>query len=79
MPNPKARPKLRYRIPPPPRGKPTGRPKLLPADLEAFSIRFLPGTFGRIEAVLGDKETKVSFVREAVERELRRRESELIS
>ena len=66
------RPKIKYRTPRP-QPKRTGRPKLLPDNLEAFSIRFLPGTFELIDAVLEEKETRVAFVREAVERELRRR------
>ena len=33
-----------------------------------------PGTFDRIEQVLGDTEDRTDFFREAVERELKRRE-----
>lgn len=36
--------------------------------------RFPPGTFERIEAVLGPSEDRADLVRDAVERELRRRE-----
>ena len=36
--------------------------------------RFAAGTFGRIEAVLTENEDRTDFVREAVERELARRE-----
>jgi hypothetical protein len=36
--------------------------------------RFTPGTFRRVEAVLHESEDRTAFVREAVERELQRRE-----
>jgi hypothetical protein len=36
--------------------------------------RFAAGTFARIETVLGETEDRTDFVREAVERELVRRE-----
>lgn len=48
-----------------------GREKLWADDMQA---RFPPGTFDRIAAVLTEKEDRTDFVREAVERELRRRE-----
>lgn len=48
-----------------------GRKKLWSEDMQA---RFPEGTFDRIDAVLADKEDRTAFVREAVERELRRRE-----
>jgi hypothetical protein len=47
-----------------------GRYKLWEEDMQA---RFLGGTFQRIEKVLVDGETRTDFVREAVERELKRR------
>ena len=37
--------------------------------------RFVAGTFARIEAVLDKDEDRTDFVREAVERELKRRSS----
>jgi hypothetical protein len=48
-----------------------GRAKRWSEDMQA---RFPAGTFVRIEAVLRDKEYRMDFVREAVERELKRRE-----
>jgi hypothetical protein len=48
-----------------------GRPRQWAEDMQA---RFPAGTFKRIKAVLGDDEDRTDFVREAVERELRRRE-----
>jgi hypothetical protein len=48
-----------------------GRPRRWAEDMQA---RFAAGTFKRIKAVLGDDEDRTDFVREAVERELRRRE-----
>lgn len=47
-----------------------GRPKQWAQDMQA---RFPAGTFERIEAVLGEDESRTDFVREAVERELKRR------
>ncbi len=41
---------------------------------EDMQARFPEGTFERVEAVLGDGEDRTDFVREAVERELKRRE-----
>lgn len=41
---------------------------------EDMQARFPAGTFERIAAVLVDKEDRTDFVREAVERELKRRE-----
>jgi hypothetical protein len=49
----------------------TGRPRRWAEDMQA---RFPAGTFERIEAVLRDDEDRTDFVREAVERELKRRE-----
>lgn len=48
-----------------------GRKKLWSEDMQA---RFPEGTFDRIAAVLDEGEARMDFVREAVERELRRRE-----
>jgi hypothetical protein len=48
-----------------------GRIKRWAEDMQA---RFSEGTFARIEAVLGEGEDRTDFVREAVERELKRRE-----
>jgi hypothetical protein len=41
---------------------------------EDMQARFPKGTFARIAAVLSPTEDRTDFVREAVERELRRRE-----
>jgi hypothetical protein len=48
-----------------------GRKKMWAEDMQA---RFPEGTFDRIDAVLEDGEERTQFVREAVEKELRRRE-----
>ena len=48
-----------------------GRTKRWSEDMQA---RFPPGTFDRIEAVLEAGEDRTDFVRQAVERELKRRE-----
>jgi len=48
-----------------------GRTKRWAEDMQA---RFQEGTFERIEAVLGADEDRTDFIREAVERELKRRE-----
>lgn len=48
-----------------------GRKKRWAEDMQA---RFAEGTFDRIEAVLIEGEDRTDFVREAVERELKRRE-----
>jgi hypothetical protein len=48
-----------------------GRKKLWSDDMQA---RFPEGTFDRIEAVLEESEDRTDFVRQAVERELKRRE-----
>jgi hypothetical protein len=48
-----------------------GRKKMWAEDMQA---RFAEGTFDRIDAVLEDGEERTAFVREAVERELKRRE-----
>ena len=47
-----------------------GRKKLWSEDMQA---RFPEGTFEQIDAVLQDGETRTDFVRQAVERELKRR------
>jgi hypothetical protein len=41
---------------------------------ENMQARFPKGTFRRIKAVLKESEERTDFVREAVERELKRRE-----
>jgi hypothetical protein len=48
-----------------------GRTKKWSEDMQA---RFPEGTFDRIQAVLGEDEDRTDFIREAVERELNRRE-----
>ena len=48
-----------------------GRKKMWAEDMQA---RFPEGTFARIDAVRQDGEDRTDFVREAVERELKRRE-----
>jgi hypothetical protein len=48
-----------------------GRKKRWP---ERTAIKFAEGTFERIVAVLDDDEDRMAFMREAVERELERRE-----
>lgn len=48
-----------------------GRKKRWDEDMQA---RFPEGTFARIAAVSGEGEDRTDFVREAVERELKRRE-----
>lgn len=48
-----------------------GRKKRWAEDMQA---RFPEGTFARIEAALDEGEDRTDFVREAVERELKRRE-----
>jgi hypothetical protein len=48
-----------------------GRKKRWP---ERTAIKFAAGTFERIAAVLADDEDRMAFMREAVEREIERRE-----
>lgn len=48
-----------------------GRPRI---NEEQTPARFRAGTLSRIDAVLIDKEKRSDFIREAVERELERRE-----
>ena len=48
-----------------------GRKKMWAEDMVA---RFPEGTFDRIDAVRDESEDRTDFVREAVERELKRRE-----
>jgi len=52
---------------------PMGRKRKWVEDAVA---RFAEGTFARIAAVLGKTEDRTDFIREAVERELVRREAE---
>ncbi|MEY9493796.1 hypothetical protein ABIF33_002816 [Bradyrhizobium elkanii] len=49
-----------------------GRKRLWVEDMQS---RFPKGTFARIEAVLKKDEDRTDFVREAVERELKRRKA----
>jgi hypothetical protein len=49
-----------------------GRKKLWP---ERTAIKFPAGTFERIAAVLDECEDRMTFMREAVEREVERREA----
>ena len=42
-------------------------------NAEQMPARFVEGTFGRIDAVRGEQ-NRMDFVREAVEREIKRRE-----
>lgn len=51
-----------------------GRKKRWTEDMQA---RFPEGTFARIQEVLKNGEDRTDFVRDAVERELRRRERQL--
>jgi len=51
-----------------------GRKKRWTEDMQA---RFSEGTFARIQEVLMNGEDRTDFVRDAVERELRRRERQL--
>lgn len=55
----------------PPRASSVGRPK---KNEEQTPARFPAGYLARIDAVLRDKEPRSDFIREAVERELERRE-----
>jgi hypothetical protein len=48
-----------------------GRKKLWAEDMVA---RFAEGTFARMDAVRDETEDRTDFIREAVERELKRRE-----
>jgi hypothetical protein len=48
-----------------------GRKKRWEEDMVA---RFAKGTIARIDAVRGEEEDRTDFIREAVERELKRRE-----
>lgn len=50
-----------------------GRKKRWAEDMQA---RFAEGTFARINGVLTDDEDRTDFVRDAVERELKRREKQ---
>lgn len=49
-----------------------GRPKI---NDEQTPARFREGTLARIDAALSDKEKRSDFIREAVERELKRRQN----
>lgn len=50
--------------------RPVGRVKI---NDEQTPARFPAGTLERIDALLADKEKRSDFIREAVEREIRRR------
>lgn len=52
-----------------------GRPRINAIDGEKVTARFREGTLARIKAVLRDREPQSDFIREAVEAELKRRES----
>lgn len=43
-------------------------------NAEAYLAKFPEGTLERVDASLADNEPRASFIREAVERELKRRE-----
>jgi hypothetical protein len=49
---------------------PVGRPRI---NGEQTPARFRDGTLARIDAVLAESEKRSDFIREAVERELKRR------
>ena len=51
-----------------------GRPRLWH---ERMGVKFAHGTFARINAVLREGENKMSFVRDLVMREIKRREADL--
>ena len=48
-----------------------GRPPLYP---EKILVQFEPGTLARLTDVLADDEERATFIRTAVEREIKRRE-----
>ena len=50
-----------------------GRPRLW---RERMGVKFAHGTFARIKAVLREDENKMSFVRDLVMREIKRREAD---
>ena len=50
---------------------PAGRPQI---NHEQTPARFPEGTLKRIDAVLEEKESRADLIREAVEKELKRRE-----
>jgi hypothetical protein len=51
--------------------RPMGRKQI---NAEVYLAKFPEGTLGRIDAVLEAKEPRAAFVREAVDREIKRRE-----
>lgn len=53
--------------------RPVGRTRI---NDEQTPARFPAGTLARVDAVLADKEKRSDFMREAVEREIKRRERE---
>jgi hypothetical protein len=57
--------------------RPMGRPPLGPLGLQRTNIH-LPRQIGeRIARLLGDRETRAAFIREAIEHEIQRREADL--
>ncbi len=57
---------------PPRSSNSVGRPKI---NEEQTPARLRAGTLARIDAVLAEKEKRSDFIREAVEREIERREN----
>ena len=53
-----------------------GRKRINAPDSDKMTARFPEGTLDRIKAVLRKSEPQSAFIREAVERELERREAE---
>lgn len=47
--------------------------------LQKLMVRFLPKTFERIDEVLEKHETRTNLIREAVEREIKRRERKAVA
>ena len=56
--------------------KGVGRPKI---NQEQTPARLAAGTLARIDALLSDKEKRSDFIREAIEREIERREDKGVS
>lgn len=52
--------------------RPVGRKRI---NEEEMPARFPAGTLERIDAQLGEKEKRADFIRDAVEREIKRREA----
>jgi hypothetical protein len=47
--------------------------------VESLTVRFVPGTFDRIDPLLQADEVRADFIRVAIEREIRRRETSALS